>query len=161
MVTKAVSDQFGKGGIADQMIRFNGFPFLDKEDHQFNESVSQVMKTNVLAIPASGLRLDELSTRGKSAACPQAELTRLSGIVADSRFLDTQYRGFPVVQSKKDSTLLGYVRRADLRFALGTPARSLRFLRVSLTGFIANQCRESSAANTAHTLERALCLLEA
>jgi chloride channel 3/4/5 len=37
MVTKAVSDQFGKGGIADQMIRFNGFPFLDKEDHQFNE----------------------------------------------------------------------------------------------------------------------------
>lgn len=38
MVTKAVSDQFGKGGIADQMIRFNGFPFLDKEDHQFNES---------------------------------------------------------------------------------------------------------------------------
>ena len=61
MVTKAVSDQFGKGGIADQMIRFNGFPFLDKEDHQFNESVSQVMKTNVLAIPASGLRLDELS----------------------------------------------------------------------------------------------------
>lgn len=38
MVTKAVSDQFGKGGIADQMIRFNGFPFLDKEDHQFNET---------------------------------------------------------------------------------------------------------------------------
>lgn len=37
MVTKAVSDQFGKGGIADQMIRFNGFPFLDKEDHHFNE----------------------------------------------------------------------------------------------------------------------------
>ena len=81
MVTKAVSDQFGKGGIADQMIRFNGFPFLDKEDHQFNEpgesrshtqvlhrlivprliwEVSHVMKRNVLAIPAVGLRLQEL-----------------------------------------------------------------------------------------------------
>lgn len=60
MVTKAVSDQFGKGGIADQMIRFNGFPFLDKEDHQFNEPVSHVMKRNVLAIPAVGLRLQEL-----------------------------------------------------------------------------------------------------
>lgn len=32
LVTKAVGEQFGKGGIADQMIRFNGFPFLEKED---------------------------------------------------------------------------------------------------------------------------------
>lgn len=36
MVTKAVSDQFGKGGIADQMIRFNGFPFLEHEDQAYN-----------------------------------------------------------------------------------------------------------------------------
>jgi chloride channel 3/4/5 len=36
MVTKAVSDQFGNGGIADQMIRFNGFPFLENEDHAYN-----------------------------------------------------------------------------------------------------------------------------
>lgn len=32
LVTKAVSDQIGKGGIAEQMIRFNGYPFLEKED---------------------------------------------------------------------------------------------------------------------------------
>ena len=62
MVTKAVSDFFGKGGIADQMIRFNGFPFLDKEDHQFNEPVSHVIKRNVLAIPAVGMKLDELGS---------------------------------------------------------------------------------------------------
>lgn len=36
MVTKAVSDQFGKGGIADQMIRFNGFPYLESEEHAYN-----------------------------------------------------------------------------------------------------------------------------
>lgn len=36
MVTKAVSDQFGTGGIADQAIRFNGYPFLDAEDHAYN-----------------------------------------------------------------------------------------------------------------------------
>lgn len=36
MVTKAVSDQFGGGGIADQMIRFNGFPLLENEDHAYN-----------------------------------------------------------------------------------------------------------------------------
>ena len=36
MVTKAVSEFFGKGGIADQAIRFNGYPNLDKEDIAFN-----------------------------------------------------------------------------------------------------------------------------
>lgn len=33
-MTKGVSDWFGGGGIADQMIRFNGFPFLEKEDKE-------------------------------------------------------------------------------------------------------------------------------
>lgn len=36
MVTKAVSEMFDKGGIADQAIRFNGFPSLDKDDVSFN-----------------------------------------------------------------------------------------------------------------------------
>jgi hypothetical protein len=36
LVTKAVGDFFGKSGIADEMIRFNGYPFLDKEDHAFH-----------------------------------------------------------------------------------------------------------------------------
>lgn len=38
MVTKAVSDQFDKGGIADQMIRLNGYPLLENEDHAYNTS---------------------------------------------------------------------------------------------------------------------------
>lgn len=38
MVTKAVSDQFGKGGIADQMIKFNGYPLLENDDHAFGVS---------------------------------------------------------------------------------------------------------------------------
>lgn len=33
-MTKAVSDQIGGGGMADEMIRFNGFPFLEKEDKE-------------------------------------------------------------------------------------------------------------------------------
>ena len=36
LVTKAVGDFLGTHGIADEMIRFNGFPFLDKEEHVFN-----------------------------------------------------------------------------------------------------------------------------
>jgi chloride channel 3/4/5 len=34
LVTKAVSDVFGGGGMADQTIRFNGYPFLEKEDKE-------------------------------------------------------------------------------------------------------------------------------
>lgn len=35
LVTKAVGDWFGKGGIADRYIQLNGYPFLDKEEHTF------------------------------------------------------------------------------------------------------------------------------
>lgn len=38
LVTKAVGDFLGTNGIADEMIRFNGFPFLEKEDHVYNVS---------------------------------------------------------------------------------------------------------------------------
>ena len=36
LVTKAVGDFLGTNGIAEEMIRFNGFPFLEKDDHSFN-----------------------------------------------------------------------------------------------------------------------------
>lgn len=36
LVTKAVGDFLGTTGIADEMIRFNGYPFLDKDDHAYN-----------------------------------------------------------------------------------------------------------------------------
>jgi chloride channel 3/4/5 len=35
-VTKAVGDFLGTSGIADATIRFNGFPFLEKDDHAYN-----------------------------------------------------------------------------------------------------------------------------
>lgn len=36
LVTKAVGDFLGTNGIADEMIRFNGYPFLEKDDHVYN-----------------------------------------------------------------------------------------------------------------------------
>lgn len=44
LVTKAVSEQVGKGGIADQMIRFNGYPFLEKEDAESGKSLLEPSK---------------------------------------------------------------------------------------------------------------------
>jgi chloride channel 3/4/5 len=34
VIPKAVSDFFGGGGMSDQMILFNGYPFLEKEDKE-------------------------------------------------------------------------------------------------------------------------------
>jgi len=74
MVTKAVSENFGKGGIADQMIRFNGFPLLDKEDHAFNVPVLDVMKRDLVVLYTSGMKLSEL---GRSATFIQFKILRL------------------------------------------------------------------------------------
>lgn len=60
-VTKAVSDRFGKGGIADRMIWFNGFPFLDnKEERTFGVPVSHVMNQELTVIPSAGMTLQDV-----------------------------------------------------------------------------------------------------
>jgi chloride channel 3/4/5 len=60
-VTKSVSARFGKGGIADRMIWFNGFPFLDnKEDHSFGVPVSQVMNQELTVLLSTGMAIREV-----------------------------------------------------------------------------------------------------
>lgn len=96
-MTKAVSDRFGKGGIADRMIWFNGFPFLDnKEDHSFGVPVSQVMTTSVTPLPTHGLILSELER-----------------ILAEN-----QFQGYPIVENLQDKILVGYIGRTELRYAI-------------------------------------------
>ncbi|KAM5348419.1 hypothetical protein ACJ41O_008243 [Fusarium nematophilum] len=96
-VTKAVSELFGKGGIADRMIWFSGFPFLDtKEEHNFGVPVSQVMRTSVVYMPVHGLTLGEVER-----------------LLADDR-----YQGFPVVEDSHSKILVGYIGRTELRYAI-------------------------------------------
>ncbi|KAF7519506.1 hypothetical protein G7054_g13066 [Neopestalotiopsis clavispora] len=96
-VTKAVSELFGKGGIADRMIWFSGFPFLDnKEEHNFGVPAQAVMKTDVVALPANGMLL-------------QAVEDLLS---------QPKYQGFPVVDDLDSRILLGYIGRTELRYAI-------------------------------------------
>ncbi|PHH88643.1 hypothetical protein CDD83_7273 [Cordyceps sp. RAO-2017] len=96
-VTKAVSSWFGKGGIADRMIWFSGFPFLDnKEEHNFGVPVSQVMRTSVVSLPASGLTLGEV----------------------EQLLSDDKYQGFPIVEDDKSKTLVGYIGRTELRYGI-------------------------------------------
>ncbi|KAA8901445.1 voltage gated chloride channel [Sphaerosporella brunnea] len=101
-VTKAVSDRFGKGGIADRMIWFNGFPFLDnKEDHSFGVPVSQVMNEELTVLPASGTTVEEIE-----------------------QILDTtKYQGFPIVQDRSSQLILGYINRTELKYGVDRAKR--------------------------------------
>ncbi|KAK6385037.1 glycerol ethanol, ferric requiring protein [Exophiala oligosperma] len=96
-VTKAVGDRFSKAGIADQMIWFNGFPFLDnKEEHTFGVPVSQIM-TGTMSV---------LYTTGMEVKAVQKLLN------------DTTYSGFPIVEDEDARILIGYIGRTELQFAI-------------------------------------------
>jgi chloride channel 3/4/5 len=96
-VTKAVGDQLGKGGIADRMIWFNGFPFLDnKEEHSFGVPTSQVMTSSVTMIPATGKSVQEVQTL----------------------LNETKFSGFPVVEDESSKILVGYIGRTELSYAM-------------------------------------------
>jgi chloride channel 3/4/5 len=96
LVTKAVGDFLGTNGIADEMIRFNGYPFLETEDHAFNISVSNVMKKDLHTLPASGMRVCDLEE------------------TLDS----TKVKGFPII-SPESLILQGYIGRTELCYVLG------------------------------------------
>lgn len=101
-VTKAVSELFEKGGIADRMIWFSGFPFLDnKEDHVFGISVSQVMASNIVALPSKGLSLKDI----------------------EKLLVEDQYNGFPIIEDKRTKILVGYIGRTELQYAIDRAKR--------------------------------------
>ncbi|KAG9933258.1 chloride channel protein, partial [Aureobasidium melanogenum] len=101
-VTKAVSDRFGKGGIADRMIWFNGMPFLDnKEDHAFGVPVSTAMTSELKALPVSGLEVRDI----------------------EKLLDDTKYSGYPIVEDATTMMLVGYAGRTELRYALDRARR--------------------------------------
>jgi chloride channel 3/4/5 len=96
-VTKAVGDRFSKAGIADRMIWYNGFPFLDnKEEHTFGVPVSQAMTGNISMLPATGMQ-----------------------VKAVRKLLDdTSFTGFPIVEDMSSKILVGYIGRTELQFAI-------------------------------------------
>ncbi|KAJ1911354.1 glycerol ethanol, ferric requiring protein [Tieghemiomyces parasiticus] len=102
LVTKAVGDMFGTGGISDHYIKLYGLPFFDKEEHLDDVPIGRVMVPDPVTLPARGLRLHVI----------QDLLDR------------TPYKGFPIVETVKatdshpHSVLRGYINRAELRYAI-------------------------------------------
>ncbi|KAF8197912.1 Cl-channel protein [Pholiota molesta] len=96
LVTKAVGDFLGTNGIADEMIRFNGFPFLEKEDHVYNVTVSTVMRKDLKTLSETGMSVKDV----------------------ESILSSTNYKGFPIVSSDGSLTLVGYIDRSEIRYVL-------------------------------------------
>ena len=100
MLSKWVADAFGRRGIYESWIHFNGYPFLDNHDDSPvpDVPVAQIMTRleDLICITATGHTIESLK-----------DLLR-----------EHRYRGFPVVNESHEATLLGYISRTELLFAL-------------------------------------------
>ncbi|KAK7203145.1 chloride channel [Myxozyma melibiosi] len=96
-VTKIINSRFGKGGIADQAIVFNGMPFIDnKEEPEFDVNVAAAMTSELTVFPAYGITLAEIETA----------------------LAESSYGGFPVVEDRQSMLLMGFIGRAELMYAI-------------------------------------------
>lgn len=105
VVTKSIGDKWGpREGIADQMIKFNGLPFIDpKEDlsetNHLDLSVTTAMSNKTIVFPV-------LSAK-------QLTLGKLKSILKSF-----DYKGFPLVKDEKQPKIVGYVSRSDILYIL-------------------------------------------
>ncbi|KIY48041.1 voltage-gated chloride channel [Fistulina hepatica ATCC 64428] len=113
LVTKAVGDFMGTRGIADEFIRFNGYPFLEKEDHAYNDTVSSVMRTDLHTIVDTGMTVQEL----------------------DVLLASTAVKSFPVVTQER--LLQGLIGRTELRYVLDRARQHHRVVPETLCTFLA------------------------
>ncbi|KAI5362223.1 putative CBS domain, chloride channel, voltage gated, chloride channel, core [Septoria linicola] len=121
MLSKWVADAFGKRGIYESWIHFQGYPFLDNKDDTPvpDVPVAQIMTRfdDLVYITATGNTIESLQE-----------------MLQEHRF-----RGFPVVQDMREATLLGYISRTELQFALHSAMSSSRNLPPSTECFFAHQ----------------------
>jgi chloride channel 3/4/5 len=134
-VTKAVSERFGHGGIADRMIYLNGYPFLDsKEEHTFGVPVSQVMASRAICLPARGMQLKQME--------------RLMN--------ENQYQGYPIVEDVKSKMLVGYIGRTELRYAIDRAKIEAHANASSTCYFTSPSTSSSSPALTTNSTSRTM-----
>lgn len=99
-ITKSINDKWGKGGIADQMINFNGLPLIEtKAVFSFGTTVESAMSNIIVSFSSDindAITLKQLRTTLNK----------------------TNYRGFPIIRSGSNSKVYGYITRYDVEFIL-------------------------------------------
>lgn len=100
MIARWVGDAFGERGIYEAWIHLNGYPMLENRD---DTRIPDVPVRNIMT------RVDDLIV-----------ITATGYTKASLQNLVEQhaYRGYPVVDNQRDATLLGYISRTELEFAL-------------------------------------------
>ncbi|GAA5926868.1 uncharacterized protein JCM15063_000391 [Sporobolomyces koalae] len=100
MVAKFTADYFSKDGIYETWINLRDYPFLNNK--------SEYRRDTVL--------VKDVMTRWNELACLTDEgwtLSRLEALLGEQ-----DYRGFPIVRTREDRVLLGYIERVELLDAL-------------------------------------------
>lgn len=110
MLSKWVGDAFGKRGIYESWIHFQGYPFLDNKDDA----------------PVPDVPVAQIMTRTEDLVC----ITGVGHTIESLRNLlrEHRFRGFPVVNDTHEATLLGYISRTELQFALDSATSTSRAL---------------------------------
>ena len=103
----------GKRGIYESWIQFKEYPFLDNRDDPVPDVVVAEIMTRIedlVVITETGHTIDSLEDilRGQP------------------------YKGFPVVSDVRDASLVGYISRSELRFALDQARHARAPHRISL-----------------------------
>ncbi|GAB1741811.1 hypothetical protein NU219Hw_g7219t1 [Hortaea werneckii] len=125
MLSKWVGDAFGKRGIYESWISIQGYPFLDN-------------KIDDAVVP--DVPVNNIMTRVEDLICITATGHTISSL--QELLQEHQFRGYPVIASLRDPTLLGYISRTELAFALSTavaPSPSGRALPPETECFFAHQ----------------------
>ncbi|RDL34318.1 uncharacterized protein BP5553_07446 [Venustampulla echinocandica] len=121
MFSKWVGDAFGRRGIYESWIHFNGYPFLDNSD-----------ETLIPDIPASQImtRIEDLVVLTATGHT----IKSLRGILATH-----PYRSFPVISEPREAILLGYISRAELEYNLHTSTQPPRSLSPETEAYFSHQ----------------------
>ncbi|CEL60646.1 putative chloride channel protein UM03490-D OS=Ustilago maydis (strain 521 / FGSC 9021) GN=UM11084,2 PE=3 SV=1 [Rhizoctonia solani AG-1 IB] len=128
LVTKAVGDCFGGGrGIADEMIHFNGYPYLERDEHSFNIPVSGVMQKELHTMSVTGMTLHEV----------------------EDKLEHTTVQGFPIVSADPQRTLIGHIGRTELIYAIGKARRAQDIHPSTLCNFEPPSADDSGSHDTA------------
>ncbi|KAI8901888.1 chloride channel [Globomyces pollinis-pini] len=99
IVAKFVGDSIIDEGIIENMIRLNGFPYLNpRQEIMINSNVGDKMTkiTDLVCFTGTGMTLHSLETL----------------------INQTDFQGYPIITSPEDPSLIGYVNRVDVVHAL-------------------------------------------
>lgn len=101
MVTKGVADWIEPGGISDQTIRLNGYPFIEDHHELDDRNVLEAMTLHPVCLYSAGETVRSLETKLR----------------------EGDFRGFPIVAGEGAPTFVGYIGRTELRYALSKAQR--------------------------------------